>query len=787
MLDEIIQSIIPDNIKRIPVVETVSKAFSEMLSKNSQIAIRIRQLFDIDSKGYFRRDSNGNLEFVPDKKDSLKDIDYYLEVLSPGKIEKLLSYIKEQYNLSINKEDLKDFSVQYPEIISKCEELLSDYITKCKNNLKTGLFQTYLSVMYSLIDDLCKNKEIVNLVYKRNFSDKSLLVKNSEEFLDSEYLGAFRFFQESSGTEQAIRYIYQFSRYLETGKLDSNLELELGAPFFIGYRGELHRSIFNEFNKPMAHPCGWCYFYDTIMNLVLEDYYGIKFTYDIDYVCISSGPKKIYFGKLPEGVSAKNIKENKMSLIYSTLANYDIVHVISNNGDLVIQDVEFSEDTLINFGDNSLLVCNSGVFGSSQTIAFGPSRFIYSKEKFDEARESGRTCSYIIFDNSFVLNPIKINKTDYIFLYKDEMIMDDGIEISKSNAYYYKDFFDNSFKLKGSEYPYFSGVDESRHKVVSDSNILDAFTLTIDYCSANLTYLRLRDDFGNSKALVRETGNQFKVNTHGFKGENLTFEAFDGKAYNNDFYIKTNYLNKRGLSVSVSDFSIQDKKIRFKAKTTNRRIAVTVNINGTSTSRVYNSSVNFERDTSAFPFWCSYKITINDYNDIITIEGNGINNENQGFVFGLPHYPEEGVVYPVFQNCTPETMSGSQASGKTIKQLNNSLPGMTLTNEDPEISNIYGTFNVSDLKHSNYDNECLINKGFKKLESETSDNVIMDSSKYVEDSFLIESSGYSLWLEFDKDEEDGSLGKYLVCRYQKDDQTSVVRSFLRGNILMFRD
>ena len=242
-----------------------------------------------------------------------------------------------------------------------------------------------------------------------------------------------------------------------------------------------------------------------------------------------------------------------MSLIYSTLANYDIVHVISNNGDLVIQDVEFSEDTLINFGDNSLLVCNSGVFGSSQTIAFDPSRFIYSKEKFDEARESGRTSSYIIFDNSFVLNPIKINKTDYIFLYKDEMIMDDSIEISRSesDAYYYKDYFDNSFTLKGSEYPYFSGVDESRHKVVSDSNILDAFTLTVDYCSVNLTYLRLRDDFGNFKALVRETGNQFKVNTHGFKGENLTFEAFDGKAYNNDFYIKTNYLNKRDLSVKV--------------------------------------------------------------------------------------------------------------------------------------------------------------------------------------------------------------------------------------------
>ena len=216
-------------------------------------------------------------------------------------------------------------------------------------------------------------------------------------------------------------------------------------------------------------------------------------------------------------------------------------------------------------------------------------------------------------------------------------------------------------------------------------------------------------------------------------------------------------------------------------------MVITVNINGTSVSRVYNSSVDFEIDTSSYPFWCNYKITINDYNDIIKIEGNGINNTNQGFVFSLPYYPDENVVYPVFQNCTPDTMSGSQASGKTIKQLNNHLPGMTLTNEDPEISNIYGTFNVSELRHSNYDNECLINKGFKKLESETSDNVIMDSSKYVEDSFLIESSGYSLWLEFDKDEEDGSLGKYLVCRYQNDDQTSVVRSFLRGNILMFRD
>ena len=219
-LNIIFESIVPDNIKNIPVVRKCTEIFIEQLKRNSTIAQRISNLYSVDRVSFLQTDKYGNVTEISD----------------------------------------------------------SEFLTETKNNLKNALFSVYLNVLYNLAQNIQSNSNIREATIARNYED-TLITKNIFDVLTSEYLGAFRYFQQNSGTKKAIKYIYQFAKYLETGYIYDDLEITEDGCFSVNYKGTLHKYYFSEFNQPMSHPCGWCYDYTTILNLVLEDYFGIEYTF----------------------------------------------------------------------------------------------------------------------------------------------------------------------------------------------------------------------------------------------------------------------------------------------------------------------------------------------------------------------------------------------------------------------------------------------------------------------------------------------------------------------------
>lgn len=213
MLKTIIESIIPDNIKNIPLVRKCTDVFVEELEKNSLISERISNLYAVDRISFLQEDKYGNVEEIKD----------------------------------------------------------SDFLIECKNNLKNGLFQVYLNVLYNLAKSIQSNPLVKEAVELRRYQD-TLIKKNIYDILTSEYLGAFKYFQQNSGTKKAIKYIYQFAKYIETGHIFNDLEIDdNNGLFFLDYEGSLHKYFFSEFNQPMSHPCGWCFNYSTILSEELID------------------------------------------------------------------------------------------------------------------------------------------------------------------------------------------------------------------------------------------------------------------------------------------------------------------------------------------------------------------------------------------------------------------------------------------------------------------------------------------------------------------------------------
>ena len=771
-LSVILKSVIPDNIKRIPLVQVCADAFAEMLSRNSTISARIYKLFDVNDSVFYRRDESDVL--IPD--DPLENLEKELE-------EEQKEITKDETKI-----DLLEKEISYRK-----------YVKECRNNLKKGLFYTFLAVVFSRMEILSRDPVVQRSLFQKSGNREYLnskLLENPYDLANSEFLGAFRYFQQCSGTENAIRYIYQFSRYLETGQADNSLDLETGDPFFLEYVGELHKSVFSVFNQPMAHPCGWCFQYTTVASQGITDYYG-KITYSVGKIILNWKSKKIYIGELPEGVEKTNnvVWERAISTVEQKLLNNDKVHVISDRTprpdgqhihvvDLKVKTIEEENSNILITFENSeraLIIDRTAGY----EVRFGYRSKIYNPEN-----------CYIFPKNTRLdaetFSPTKEFKTLYI----DQMAIEDTLEPSAdSKAVEYNDDYSKAFRLVGDSYPYCPGVDESRHRVTNNTNVYSKFTLTVNYRSINLTYLKIEDDFGHSYAVTRDqtttkkAGNQFKVNTHGYRGEYLTFRAYDGMSFNYDHYIRMNLLNNTSGTVRVSEFSIENKRLTFRIKSTIFSSLYTkVTIGSSVIERRTGFSALINIDTSSYPMFSEFQIESSDGNDTLRISGNGLNNEAYNFWFSFPEYGEGEVVKPVFVNCTPDSMSPTP-SGKTLGKLNET-PTLKFKNntiqEDPTWKHPDGIGYVSEYNPKNHKGCVYINRGYTKEKSKSLDNMNTACTKYIEDEFWCETSGSNTWLEFDNPVVDGSLGKYLVCMFNNDPQTDVTRGFLRGNFLVFQ-
>lgn len=201
-LQVIFDCIVPDNIKNIPLIKVCTNIFIEQINRNSQIAINIGKLFDLENDTQIKIDGDNITQIID-----------------------------------------------------------SDAVKNSKDILRLGLFYTYINSIYTLILRLHRDRKI------------------PERFFNSEYLGGLREYQKNCGSKRAIHYMYAFAKYLETGTIVHDLELTEGSILNLRYDGSLNKDIFIDFNKPLAHPCGWLCEYERF-----EPYVPIPIPKDLNFL-----------------------------------------------------------------------------------------------------------------------------------------------------------------------------------------------------------------------------------------------------------------------------------------------------------------------------------------------------------------------------------------------------------------------------------------------------------------------------------------------------------------------
>ena len=219
-LQVIFDCIVPDNIKNIPLIKVCTNIFIEQINRNSQIAINIGKLFDLENDTQIKIDGDNITQIID-----------------------------------------------------------SDAVKNSKDILRLGLFYTYINSIYTLILRLQRDRKI------------------PERFFNSEYLGGLREYQKNCGSKRAIHYMYAFAKYLETGTIVHDLELTEGSILNLRYDGSLNKDIFIDFNKPLAHPCGWLCEYERFepyVPVIILDTVLLDATFENEFIDLIGNYNVIY-------------------------------------------------------------------------------------------------------------------------------------------------------------------------------------------------------------------------------------------------------------------------------------------------------------------------------------------------------------------------------------------------------------------------------------------------------------------------------------------------------------
>lgn len=659
-LSAIIQKIIPENIKSIPLVQICTNIFVEMLDRNSLVSQRISSIYDIDKKEWYQEDSEGN--------------------------------------------------------VSKIED--SGFLEESKKNLKSGLSQLYLAVLHDTILKIQQSSIIREATELRGYKD-SAICKDISSIITREYLGGFRFFQQNSGTGKALKYIYQLSKYLESGNITTDLEIEDCGPFNVAYQGSLHKSYFAEFNQPLSHPCGWTYLYETILSQELVDYYGVEITRKLPRIVLTyhygSKCRYVIFASKTIDQFYTNLYNDNNDLRRQRFTSAEVRKLKQMGITRLTSDTYYSFREFDDQDIGIILVNVDFQKFSNDVIYFKNTCLSIKNLTYTTVSNLGTSKGYK-FSNLWSLDIGSDSEitTDFKFTYRDELTFEDETEVS-SNGYYFKDNILKAFNLQSSlEYPFVPGVDETMWNIDNYStNNKNAFLLNIDVKCNNMIYLKISDNYGHEHIQNIDAEKSLKIPTHGWYGDTLNIEAKKGDL---NYKLSANILNKPNASFKIISLKCFDDSIFIELS---KALEYNVKLTQGSNTEVYNiNSKDIElhnlENTNEF----SLEIVHND--EVIKIECSNLNTSLVSISF--PKYDGNVESYTVKES---KSMINIPTSGKTLKSLQNTL----------------------------------VHKGYEKVKTDSEDCIIANSTKYVDDDFNIDQIIDGNYLTFDE----ATITRFITC------------------------
>ena len=219
-LKDIFSKLTPTNINDIPLIKIAQSIFIDAIERNSKVAKRITNIFDVQERN----------------------------------------------------ED-------------------SELLNNAKRNLKEGLYQTYLAILFKYLKSIVSDERLRDDLKKFGYTDAGIY-QDIYKVINTEFLQTNKIYTEKVGNNSATKYMYAFSKYLESGELTDDLDIAPESPFIVHAEGSLGRRLYREFTQPLAHQVGFVDNYETVFKLNLFDYFGVEIEEGfnrIEVTCKDSG------------------------------------------------------------------------------------------------------------------------------------------------------------------------------------------------------------------------------------------------------------------------------------------------------------------------------------------------------------------------------------------------------------------------------------------------------------------------------------------------------------------
>lgn len=376
----------------------------------------------------------------------------------------------------------------------------TDAQRRSRDILRKGVYLTWIYTLYNTLERLAVNTDVLHAIDKEGYKNAALL-KGLDKVLTPETIAASRAFSQKVGTPGALRYMYHFGKYLETGEYSLDLEIDEGNPFIIHYEGSMNPAMFYSLVKPLAHPIGWIDSYERIMALVFHDYFGIEIHTSYDRIefnnfnrwvvfIADNNKERVYEEFTNERINPETGKFYKRSEAEKLIEIF--INKVPRSFDQVINDDGTIDRTIV-FADDTVLLQQG----------HNPRWIKYTT--YEDYVEGVQKPERLWGEDWIFYGSLS---TNFIFLYHDDLTEfsseydfdgtgNTGIPGQKIE--YISVAPENCFKIGGDQYPYMFGNDEQQFQVLNRPEVYSTlqrnFSTKFEYRMFRSGTITISDDF----------------------------------------------------------------------------------------------------------------------------------------------------------------------------------------------------------------------------------------------------------------------------------------------------
>lgn len=436
---------------------------------------------------------------------------------------------------------------------------------RAKKNLRLALYNTYIFTLWKYTQAVANDASLREELTRYGYTT-SALYRDVETIINSEFIQSWHQFTQRVGNYRATHYLYSFARYLETGELEDDLVIDEVNPFILHYEGALGRSIYNMFMKDQIHPAGWLDFYETVFQLILQDYCGVEILDAYTQIELNCEEKYVVFSDSEDKQPVYNkFFERINPLTGQPYTEADVDQYVSVIPNKVVS-------TFRRYIDNDDHIINVFVFDDQTVLQHDetdPRHTYYSDysdylANFRDPLLEWDSCWKLTYEQ----------QTNFKFLYTDyhEFLKDHFISMIKeeSGGLAAVSCFNSlnplgMFRVTGHEIQHVPGIDEAFNNVdpdqVPDEEITKfqrKFIARLDYFLVTTSDVVLVDTYGNelkSEYLPRGAGH-IEFNTHSLVGNEY-------RAYINDYVYPYYEVWGTGLNNFKRRIQIRDLRLDY--------------------------------------------------------------------------------------------------------------------------------------------------------------------------------------------------------------------------------